>query len=158
MRAITLALGGVLVLAACSGNGSSGVDERQAAIYSATIAFAAGDATTPTGESFDGPVYVVGGEDNAIGIEVQADVVDELDELTVRFVDEPDEAIKESDETAPVLDEGILLTLGHIRGTGPERNVPVVAYQEIGVEEEFRVTLQRRDDRWEATGTSAPTT
>lgn len=151
-------LGAVLALAACSSDGGSGVDERQAAIYSAAIASAASDATTPTGEPLDGPIYVVGAEDNDIGIDLQADIVDDLDDLTVRFVDDPDEAIKESDETAPVLDGGLLLTLGRIRGNGTERTVPVVAYQAIGDEEQYSITLQRRDDRWTATGTSVPTT
>ncbi len=157
MRAITLVLGGILVLAACGGDGGSGADERQAAIYAAAIGSAASNATTPTGEPFDGPVFVVGSEDNDIGLEVQADIVDLLDDLTVTFVDDADEAIEESDDTAPVRDDGLLLTLGGIRGNGTERTVPVVVYQTAGDVERYSVTLQRRDDQWTATGTAVPT-
>jgi hypothetical protein len=150
MRGIVLAVGAAVVLGACSGDGGNGADERQAAIYAAaieTVASETGSAAMP----FDGPVYVVASPGHDIGIEIQVDVVEQLDDLTIRFVDERDEAIKESADDAPVLGDGLLVTLGTIRGSGGRRTVPVEAYLRLGDDEGYEVTLVGRDGRWVVT-------
>jgi hypothetical protein len=150
MRGILLAVGAALVLGACSGDGGSDVDERQAAIYAAaieTVASEAGSAAMP----FDGPVYVVASPGHDIGIEIQVEVVEQIDDVTIRFVDERDEAIKESDDDAPVLGDGLLVTLGKVRGSGGRRTVLLEAYVRSDDDERYAVTLERRDGRWVVT-------
>jgi hypothetical protein len=150
MRCVLLAVGAAVVLGACAGDGGNDVDERQAAIYAAaieTVVSETGSAAMP----FDGPVYVVASPGHDIGIEVQVEVVERLDDTTVRFVDERDEAIKESVDDAPVLGDGLLVTLGKIRGNGARRAVPLEAYLRVDDDERYEVTLERRDGRWVVT-------
>lgn len=147
---VSLALGAVLVLGACSVDGGSGTDERQGAIYAASIRAVANGTTE--GMAFDRPVYVAATRGHEIDLEVQAEVVEQLDDLTVRFVDESDEAVEESTDDASVLDDGLLVTLGTIRGRGGERTVSVETYLRAGDEDHYEVTLERREGRWVVTG------
>jgi hypothetical protein len=150
MRGVVLAVGAV-VLGACSGDGGIGTDERQAAIYAAVIDDIATESGSGEGGQFDGPVYVVASPGHEIGIEVQAEVVEQLDDRTIRFVDEREEAIEESDDEAPVLGDGLLVTLGKIRGSGGRRTVAVRTYLRLGDDERQEVTLEGRGDRWAVT-------
>jgi hypothetical protein len=66
-------------------------------------------------------------------------------------VDDRDEAIKESTDDAPVLGDGLLVTLGRIRGRGDQRTVPVATYLRLDEDQRYEVTLERRDHRWVVT-------
>jgi hypothetical protein len=150
MRRVLLVVGATLTLGACSGDGGNGADEREAAIYSVVIETAASEAGSAA-MPFDGPVYVLASRGHDIGIETQVDVVDRLDDMTIRFVDDRDEAIKESTDDAPVLGDGLLVTLGRIRGRGDQRTVPVARYLRLDDDQRYDVTLERRDHRWVVT-------
>jgi hypothetical protein len=156
MRGVLLGLGAVLILGACSGGGGTTADERQAAVYAAAIRTVA--VRTSGGKPFDGPVYVVAARGHELGIEVQAEVVEHVDDVTVRFVDGRDEAIEESNDDAPVLDDGLLITLGKLQGTGNRRTVLVDTYVRAGNEDRYEVTLERREGRWVVTAQDSQNT
>lgn len=148
MRALIVATGGALLLAACNG-GATGVEEENARIYSAVIsAVAAEVADQPLLEE----VVFVGGHPDDLTLEVQVGVVQALeDTLTVRFVDDPTEAIDEGLEDRLVRREGILLTVGPINRTADDAaTVRTEWYERPGRSGSYQVAVTRDRERWSA--------
>ena len=91
-------------------------------------------------------------EDQGISLEVQAALVEELEDFaTVRFVDERDEAIDDTDDRAPVLEDGVLMLLGPVP-TGRSPSVEVERYVDADDEFGVRVGLERADATWAVAG------
>jgi hypothetical protein len=138
-------------VAACAGAVDAGArpaDARLAAIYGAVILAVGGEH--PVGEE-PPVVFVVPRSDaKAIPLPVQAAVVDELDgEVSVRFVDEDDEAIDGSVDGRPVK-EGFLLRLGPVAPTGDPVEVIVDRYRSVADQESFELSARSDGQRWSA--------
>jgi hypothetical protein len=88
-------------------------------------------------------------EQQAISLEVQAAVVEQLEEFaTVRFVDERTEAIDDTDDREPVLDDGVLILLSPVP-SGPTPSVEAERYVDNEDSVHVRVTLERPNGGWE---------
>ncbi len=132
----------------CSDAGTPETTARDPAVYAAVIdAVVAGQ--TPTGTPFDKVVYVAGTATNRIGLEVQAAVVAELNQITVRFVDDRSEAIDAAAPGDPVLHGGLLLTLGPIDAQAVDRvTVDVGSYRGAGTDSQAIVVVERHGGKW----------
>lgn len=157
LRRLTTLVAITLAVVSCGSDGADATD-RDAGVYVAVIrALAPGEAgeRTPGGtiDELDRVVYV-GPLDDAqhIPLEVQAAVVEQLDELaTVRFVDERAEAIDDDDEEAPVLEDGVLVLVGPVPA-GARPSVDAERYVDAGDAARLRVRLEPTDGAWEAVG------
>jgi hypothetical protein len=145
----------VLLIVACGDGNGSNADDRVSAIYATTIRAVVAD-DEPDAES-DVPVFVAPADPEApISLGVQAGVVDQLhDFATIRFVDEPSEAIDEDDPARPVVEEGVLVTLGAVPERGDNVTVMAERYQTADSTRTFRVQLERADSTWTAADLSA---
>jgi hypothetical protein len=104
-------------------------------------------------------VYVVSVAEGGISAGIQADVVSQLrDEVDVRFADAREEAIEESDPTAPVPDDGVLLVIGDIAEVGRPVVVAVEIYRNVDDWTKSLFTVAPEgvtgDDAWDVTSTS----
>ena len=157
LRRLTTLVAITLATVSCGSDGADATD-RDAGVYVAVIrALALGEAGegTPGGtiDELDRVVYVGPLDDEqAIPLEVQAAVVEQLDELaTVRFVDERAEAIDDDDEDAPVLEDGVLVLVGPVpAGGGP--SVDAERYVDAGDTARLRVRLEPTDGAWKVVG------
>jgi hypothetical protein len=154
LRRLTPLLAIILVAASCGSDGTSATD-READIYTVLIrALAPSDPTerVPTNEidEFDRVVFAGSLDDEeAISLEVQAAVVEQLEEFaTVRFVDERGEAIDHSDDREPVLEDGVLVLLGPVP-LGHTPSVEAERYVDNDDAVHVRVTLERPNGDWE---------
>jgi hypothetical protein len=170
----------VVLAASCSSGPGPDEDDRTGAIYAAAIRAviddhagddaggdagndASNDASNDTSDTTEatadvGPVFVASSDpEQSISLEVQAEMVEELhDFATLRFVDEPTEAIDEDDPTQPVADNGVLLELGPIREQDDTATLDVEWYQDVDTTQSYRVRATRSDDVWTATASARP--
>ena len=140
----------VLALGACSPDDRTGDTERAAAVFATAIDTVVAE-TNHGAPASERPVFVVAAPGHEIGIETQAGVVERLEDLTVRFVDTPDEAIDESADGAPSLHGGLLLTLGPIGGGDREKTIRVDVYRRAGQITAYDLTLAQRHGDWVVT-------
>jgi hypothetical protein len=154
LRRLTSLLAITLAAASCGADGKSATD-READIYATLIrALAPADPAehVPGGEidQFDRVVFAGSLDDEqAISLEVQAAVVEQLEEFaTVRFVDERAEAIDHDDEGEPVLDDGVLVLVGPVP-SGRSPSVDAERYVDNDDAVHVRVTLERPNGGWE---------
>jgi hypothetical protein len=137
-------------LAACTGRGdnSKPEEDRAAAVYGAMILAVAGghqaDETLPV-------VFAVPRSDaKSIPLPVQAAVVDDLaDEVSVRFVDDDNEAIDDAVDDRPVK-EGVLLRLGPVPPTGDPVEVSADRYRTMTDQELLTLLVRSNGDTWSA--------
>lgn len=121
----TIISAALLLAGAC---GSNDDDEgRTAAVYAAIIEEL---VPPPPDAAPDAPietdVFVWGGEDRTIPLDVQVGTVQALDGYTsIRFVDDRDEAVDVEQPGEPVRNEGVLITLGPVPPTGGDIEVAV---------------------------------
>jgi hypothetical protein len=136
--AVTLAVG------AC-GSGDPSEHEREANVYAAVIRALALDEPADPGaetEELDRVVYVGSlDEERAISLEVQAAAVEMLED------DEKAEAIDETEDGEPVLEDGVLVLLGAVP-TGRSPSVDAERYVDLDDHEHFQVSLERSNDEW----------
>lgn len=154
-RRLSLLVAGAVTVAAC-GTETSVTKARDAGVYAAVIESVAPEPPVRPGASVEEleRVVFVGPHDDetTLSLEVQADVVDTLDEFaTVRFVDDESEAINEADELMPVRERGVLLLVGSVP-LGRSPTVEVVRYVDRDERARFRVTAEREDERWSVVG------
>lgn len=140
-----------LAVSSC-GSGDPSEHEREANIYAAVIQALAPDEPADPGaetEKLDRVIYAGPlDEEHAISLEVQAAVVEMLDDFaTIRFVDEKAEAIDDTTDAEPVLDDGVLMLLGAVP-TGPSPSVDAERYVDLDQDENFRISLERSDNEW----------
>jgi hypothetical protein len=143
--AVTLAVG------SC-GSGGPSEHEREANVYAAVIRALALDEPADPGaetEELDWVVYAGSlDEERVISLEVQAAVVEMLEDFaTIRFVDEKAEAIDDTADGEPVLDDGVLVLLGAVP-TGRSPSVDAERYVDLDDDEHFRIGLERTNDNW----------
>lgn len=154
LRRLTPLLALTLAAVSCGSNGTSATD-REANVYVTLIRTLAptepaerrpgDDSDEPDRVVFAGPLD----EQQAISLEVQAAVVEQLEEFaTVRFVDEPAEAIDDTDNREPVLEDGVLVLLGPVP-SGRTPSVDAERYVDIDDSVHVRVTLEPADGDWE---------
>jgi hypothetical protein len=148
-----LAGAALLVVAACSGQGSPDPqDDRTASVYRAIVGwFATSDATDP--EPL--PVFVEPrGEGATIPLDAQATVIAATEDLaTVRFIDAREEALVEGDDGRLVAaDDGVLLRLPPI----DQMARPVIADVDVHLEDDqfltLRFELEPHTDGWRLLG------
>lgn len=155
-----------LVVNSCGSDGSP-TTERDADVYAAVIRALADEPPDPWRDRTDidderqrvvfaGPLD----EEIAISLEVQAAVVEALDDLaTIRFVDQRTEAIDDDEEGQPVLEGGMLVLLGTVPA-GRSPSVDAERYLALDDAVQYVVTAEQSDGEWtvvnlEAAGTHA---
>ncbi|HET6663984.1 MAG TPA: hypothetical protein VFG94_06985, partial [Acidimicrobiales bacterium] len=126
--------------------------EREANVYAAVIRALAPDGPADRGaetEELERVVYAGSlDEENAIPLEVQAAVVEVLEDFaTIRFVDEKAEAVDETEDGEPVLEDGVLVLLGAVPA-GRSPSVDAERYVDLDNDEQFQVSLERSNDDW----------
>jgi hypothetical protein len=154
LRRLTPLLAITLAAVSCGSDGTSATD-READVYVTLIRAL---APSEPGErvpsdridEFDRVIFVGSlDEQQAISLEVQAAVVEQLEEFaTVRFVDERAEAIDHTDDRDPVLEDGVLVLLGPVP-SGRTPSVDTERYVDIDDSVHVRVTLEPADGDWE---------
>jgi hypothetical protein len=143
--AVTLAVG------AC-GSGGPSQHDREANVYALVLRALApdepADLDTETKE-LDRIVYAGSlDEENAIALEVQAAVVEMLEDFaTIRFVDEKAEAIDDAEDGEPVLEDGVLVLLGTVP-SGRSPSVDAERYVGLDDNAHFQISLERSNDEW----------
>jgi hypothetical protein len=142
----------VTLAAGSCGSGGPSEHEREANVYAAVIRALAPDGPADLGAETDELERVVYAgsldEENAIPLEVQAAVVEVLDDFaTIRFVDEKAEAIDEVEDREPVLEDGVLVLLGAVPA-GRSPSVDAERYVDLENDEQFQVSLERSNDDW----------
>jgi hypothetical protein len=142
----------VTLAAGSCGSGGPSEHEREANVYAAVIRALAPDGPADLGaetEELERVVYAGSlDEENAIPLEVQAAVVEVLEDFaTIRFVDEKAEAIDEVEEGEPVLEDGVLVLLGAVPA-GRSPSVDAERYVDLDNDEQFHVSLERSNDEW----------
>ena len=140
-----------LAVGSC-GSGDPNEHEREANIYAVVIQALAPDEPARPGaeiEELDRVVYAGSlDEEHAISLEVQAAVVEMLEDFaTIRFVDEKAEAIDDTADGEPVLDDGVLVLLGAVP-TGRSPSIDAERYVDLDCDKRFRVSLERSDNEW----------
>jgi hypothetical protein len=145
----------VLLAFACGDGNGSNADDRASAIYATTIRAVVDDDGSAS-ES-DAPIFVAPADPEApISLGVQAGVVDQLhDFATIRFVDEAAQAIDEDEPSRPVVEEGVLVTLGAVPERGDNVTVEAERYQTADSTRTYRVRLERDDSTWTAADPAA---
>jgi hypothetical protein len=141
------------VLAGCSDDGGAveTPDERTIAVYTRVLKWVLAEhVPVRPAEEEDLPViYVVGGSGVEIGTDVQAAVVKNLlDEATVRFADEREEAIDDSLEQLPVRDEGVLVVLPPVPEEGRSVDMPVEVYVDEADDTTWELNVARLGSVW----------
>lgn len=149
LQRLTVLTALTVALAAC-GSGDPQTNERDADVYAAVIEAVATDEPIDP-DSGDDPTVVYAAtadEDDGISLDVQAAVVEQLEDvLTIRFVDERDEAVDDSERSEPVLEEGVLVVLGTVP-PGLSPSVEAERYLDRFHIEELRVDVERSGDDW----------
>jgi hypothetical protein len=148
---LVVALAVTLAAGSC-GSGAPSEHEREANVYAAVIRALAPDGPADLGaetEELERVVYAGSlDEENAIPLEVQAAVVEMLEDFaTIRFVDEKAEAIDETEDGEPVLEDGVLVLLGAVPA-GRSPSVDAERYVDLDNDEQFQVSLERSNDEW----------
>jgi hypothetical protein len=140
-----------LAMGSC-GSGDPNEHEREANVYAAVIqALAPDEPAGPGAETEELERVVYAGsldEERVISLEVQAAVVELLEDFaTIRFVDEKTEAIDDTADDEPVLEDGVLVLLGAVP-TGRSPSIDAERYVDLDDDEHFRISLERSDDEW----------
>ena len=118
-------------------------------------------ASPPTsGDGDDLPVvYVAAADGSKIDTNVQARVAHStVDEAALRFADSRDQALEMDDETEPVIDGGVLLSIAPIEpDAAKQRTIEVVVYRSIDDQQTWLLTVdasrRQRDDHGVDTAT-----
>jgi len=140
-----------LAMGSC-GSGGPNEHERAANIYAAVIqALAPDEPAGPGAETEELERVVYAGsldEERVISLEVQAAVVEMLEDFaTIRFVDKKTEAIDDTADGEPVLDDGVLVLLGAVPA-GRSPSIDAERYVDLDDDEHFRISLERSDNGW----------
>jgi len=140
-----------LAMGSC-GSGGPNEHERAADIYAAVIqALAPDEPAGPGAETEELERVIYAGsldEERVISLEVQAAVVEMLEDFaTIRFVDEKSEAIDDTADGEPVLDDGVLVLLGAVPA-GRSPSIDAERYVDLDDDEHFRISLERSDNAW----------
>ena len=148
---VAAAMATTLAVGSC-GSGDPSEHEREANIYAAVIQALAPDESTDAGaeaDELDRVIYAGSlDEEHTISLEVQATVVEMLEDFaTLRFVDEKAEAIDDTDDGEPVLEDGVLVLLGSVL-TGRSPSIDAERYVDLDDDEHFRISLERSDNEW----------
>ncbi len=126
----------------------------EAGIYAAVIR-----ATVPpeNGEGDDVTREIFVWREPAVPLELQASILQELDEYErVRFIDDPEEAI-EADAPMAVRNDGVYLEFTALQATQQEAHVDVLRYFDEARQDELVVVLVRSGGAWSVdTITDAP--
>jgi hypothetical protein len=110
-----LAVGAVAVTAVGCQDPDADAGAKPADVYILLIRQALDTMPAPEDPDVTPVVYVVGVGEHEIGATVQANVVEDLrEEADVRFADERDEALEETDDGIRVRDGGVLLAIGEV--------------------------------------------
>jgi len=138
----------------CGSDGTSATD-READLYATLIRALAPSAPAeprPSDQIDELDRVIFAGsldEQQAISLEVQAAVVEQLEEFaTVRFVDERAEAIDPTDDREPVLEDGVLVLLGPVP-SGRTPSINAERYVDIDDSVDVRITLGPTDGDWQ---------
>jgi hypothetical protein len=97
-------------------------------------------------------VFVGTPSDVSISLELQAAMLAALDEYdTVRFVDEPSEAIDEDAAGHVVRNGGVYLELGRVPDAGTVVRIRVLRYVDVDDESTLTLRLERSGGEWRVT-------
>ena len=151
--------GALLVLisigAGCSANGGDPLSEdaREVAVYAAVIRDVAESLPTGDEDPSERIVFVEPLDpDSAIGLEVQAGVVLELEDVaTVSFIDDREAALDHDEEGAPVRKGAALIALGPLPESRRRVVVDVERYAHERDVEHLRYVVERVGEGWGVT-------
>jgi hypothetical protein len=149
----------VLVILASGCRDGPGRDDPNVGIYAAAIQWLVDDRHGNAGVA-SGPesVYVEAIGDERISLEVQAGVVERLEDVAkVRFIDAREEAIDISAPGDPVRREGLLVGLGPVR-PGEGSGVLLYAHRYADADDvvAYELVLERAEGRWQVAGRPEP--
>ncbi len=152
-----LAVGAAAITVSSCGDDSGGKDtsSRESDVYAAIVGDVA--AAETAGEST--PVVYVAplGNEKPIPLSVQVAVVDSVaDAAVVRFVDKADQAINQSDDSRPVLDDAVLVRLGEVPESGVTVNVPGELYRTKADASPVVFLVNETANGWVVASTKAP--
>jgi hypothetical protein len=128
------------------------LDRRADSVEVPAVPDASTDGTTDSTDVDDDlpVVYVAAADGSAIGANVQATVAHAtVDEATVRFADAHDEALEMDDETQPVKDDGVLLSVAPIPPDAEQQRrveVEVTVYRSLNDQESWLVSIDATGD------------
>lgn len=143
-------------LAACdqSSDDPTEGDGREAAVYELILDWVL--AGEPAAADDEPTVFVASRHEQPIDVEVQALIVEAMDERAeVRFVDERAEAVVDGEDGLPVHDGGVLVGLGAVPPDGDRVEVYVDRYRRADDVVAWDVTVQRRGESWQLAGEPA---
>lgn len=145
----------VVLLALCAGCGDDDDPEsdeaRQSAVYSAILRDVALSLPATDDELSDRTVFVEPLDpESEIGLEVQAGVVLELEDLVaVTFIDDRAAAVDEEQPDQPVREESALVALGPVPEGRRRVDVAAERYRRAGATERLRYVVERVGGTWE---------
>jgi hypothetical protein len=152
-----VALVAILLIAPACSTGPTGEDDRDAAVYAAVVRWLLTDeggapGFVPFGPDDDRPVFIEPIDPDGIPLEVQVGVIERLEDLAeLRFVDTREEALDETEPTAPVHSDGVLLGLGSISEESPP-TVRGERYRDESDVDAYRFTMSRESGEWTVAG------
>jgi len=121
---------------------------RDSDVYSAILDTVA--AEEPVEDEETPLLYVAPlGNEKPIPLDVQVSVVDAIaDVAVVRFVDEAEQAIDQDGEGEPVLDDGLLVSLGSVPPDGSSVHVPGELYRTAADTSAVEYEVNETADGW----------
>lgn len=150
----------LLIVASCSTGSGPDANDRAIAIYSVVIrtVLTQPPGGQPATRAHDTSVFVAAADTHSpISLEVQAGVVDKLHNVaTIRFVDARSEAIDTTDPRRPVVNGGILLTLGTIPTGNRAITVDAQRYEQANATASYTINLHLTGSTWTLTRPPAP--
>ncbi len=150
-----------VTLAACdtADDDPTAGDGREAAVYESILGWVLDDEPVAVAdERPEWTMFVASRFEAPIGVDVQALVVEALDErVVVRFIDARAEAVDEGQEDLPVRADGLLVGLGAVPPEGDRIGVYVDRYRNVGDVQAWEVTVRRAGVKWEVAGVPVAT-
>jgi hypothetical protein len=172
-RTVALVLVALFVVTACGDGGDehhAGTD-RTAGVYLAALRWAAASmagapTSAPSGSDGDGDgdgdgggdgdrpvVYALALSGDAIPTAVQVVVVKQLrDDVVVRFADARTEALDGGEDTEPVRDDGLLVSLGPVPAEGDDVTLAAELYRDRDDDHAYQLTVKLTGETWEVAG------
>jgi len=146
-RALHLGLFGVVLAGGCAG-GTSAEDGSVAAAYQVAVEWLVEEGGDP-GAPLPERVFIEAVGEDGIPLEVQAELVNELQDLmAVRFIDAREEAIELTEPGDPIREGGVLLGLGDVDADRSPVRLYADRYRDVHDVVAYELLLERRGRTW----------
>jgi hypothetical protein len=146
---VALVSAALLATAACGDDDeTSGASSRDSDVYTAILDNVAAEQPV---EDEEMPILYVAplGNEKPFPLDVQVSVVDATADLAVvRFVDEAEQAIDKDGDGEPVIDDGVLVSLGSVPPEGASVHVPGELYRTAADTSAVEFEVSETTDGW----------